>query len=155
MNIYEFNPIESITANGHTIILTTTYIFGDYVSYGIRNHITDNKFMKFGAFVYDEKDVENVLNMDRDELTLFELKVIRTTTDASMMEQIVRFDIIVPPPMIGDKQLGIYNLTPRCILHPKILIIENELLVCFLVDDIIKSRAKKIKKMMKKENVNS
>lgn len=152
MSIYEFNPIENISTKDSLVMLTTKYRYGDH-TYDVKNHIIDNKFMKFGAFLYDEKDIKHVLNLDRDELTLFELKSVRTTTDVSMWEQTIRFDIIIPPPMIRDKQLGIYNLTSRCILHPKILIINDELLVCFLVDDIIKSRAKKIKKMMNKENV--
>ena len=156
MDIYEFNPIENITIRQEKLIsLTTTFRIGDYQSYGVTNHITNNKFTKFGAFVYKEEDVKNVLDLDRDELTLFELKVVKTTTDASMMKQIIRFDIIIPPPMIGDRQLGIYNLTSRCILHPRILIGDDELIVCFLVDDIVKSRANKIKKMMNKENVSN
>lgn len=148
MDIIDLNPIENIIIRDDIMFLETKHLLYNYEIYEFNDHIIDNEFAKFGAFVYNDIDVKNLLEMNNEELDLYELISVRTTTNVSMAEQKIIFEISTS---INNK-IDI-NKLKKCILYPKLLNINDKMVSCFLVNDIVKTRFKKIKKIHTK-NIN-
>ena len=147
MEIIEIDPINKITfKENNTIRLSAVY--NSYYTPMPLNMDLDN-FSKFGAFLYDKKDIPNILTLEEksSRIIIFELNNVMTMTDVSMINQTMMFDINFDTYMInGDKDIS--NLFKGTILTPYILIDNNnEMILCIIIDNIQQTRCKKISKI--------
>ena len=156
MQILELNPIYDIKCGWKHIKLFANYSMYDAMNYGI-NSISDYSFKnfgKFGVFLYDKIDIPNILDIDprSSKIIYFEIVQFTTTTDASMMNQTVVFDITFFDTLqINGSKKDLKKVFVGTILTPHILIENNhELILCIIIDDIVKTRNKKIQKIIEK-----
>lgn len=157
MQILELSPIHSMHVKmPGSFRLAAKYSMWDNLECGIHSFadIGFKNFSKFGVFLYDKKNIPNILTMDvnKSNIVFFELTGVMTTTDVSMTDQSVIFDITFFP---KDTSIGclkdIDKIFIGTILTPYILIEDiDDITLCIIIDDIEKTRTKKIKKIMKK-----
>jgi len=158
--IFTMNPIVKIEQDGNQLIMHATH----------NMQVSDPSFMssliddmqKHVIFTDTEKDFDLMdLSLSRVKVLLeCELVQMRTTTDVSKDEQNIRFslDNLTLPnyrPTVSekfDKPLDKYAI------YPKILLYNGETkdaTLFFYVEHIIKTRNKKIQKIIKKKNGNT
>ena len=157
--IFTMNPINKIDERDNKILLYTTYDKNvDMETVDMSSLIDD--IQKHIVFTSTNKDLELIdLSMKNiDVLMECELEEMRTITYPDMTEQKVCF--IISNILNYNAQLINKLSAPirKCALYPKILLYNGETTdatLFFYVEDVVKSRNKKIQKIMKKKNVSS
>ena len=156
--IFTMNPINKIDERDNKILLYTTYDKNvDMETVDMSSLIDD--IQKHTVFTSTDNDFELLdLSMKNiDVLIECELEEMRTITYPDTTEQKVCF--IISNILDHNAQLINRLNAPigKCTLYPKILLYNGQTedaSLFFYVEDVIKSRYKKIQKIIKNKNVN-
>lgn len=158
--IFTMNPISKIEEEDNQLILHTTHTTHNmYVNYSDTSFMSSliDDMQKHVIFTDTEKDWDLMdLSLSRVKVLLeCELVQMRTTTDVSKDEQNIRFSIgNLTLPNYRPNALGQFgDDISKCAIYPKILLYNGETkdaTLFFYVEHIIKTRNKKIQKIIKK-----
>lgn len=147
MKIIEFESVDDIRMLGTgEYVLSSFYDPYDFRLQNVSYTYTEGEFSRFGAFVYDENDLPDFLKLKEPKVDIVDCKDVITISDMCMRRNTVIFKLFVADPT--SKVVNILN-SNGYVLYPRILVYGNEKVVCFVVEDKVKTRGKKIIKLLK------
>ena len=159
--IFTMNPVTKIEQKDNQWILHATHnMHVDYGDISFMSSLIDD-MQKHVIFTDTEKDFDLMdLSLSRVSVLIeCELKEMRTITDLSFTDQDIRFILNAFP--INHNTSAINRLGApmgKCAIYPKILLYNGETkdaTLFFYVENIQKTRRKKLQKIIKKKNVMS
>ena len=154
--IITLNPVHKIERDDNKAILYSSFDMDSRLRYDpsfIGSFV--DEVDKYVIFTYSSK-ILNWMSMDtKDEALSFELEDVRTTTDVSMSSGEIRFTLVMLSPNRSVfKYAGV--LSGKMTIHPMIYHIDggenHNYALYFYVEDIQKTRKRKLEKIMKKKN---
>jgi hypothetical protein len=155
--IITLNPVDRIERVDNKAILYSTFDMWCRLRYDpsfIGSFV--DEVDKYVVFTDTEIELDLIYTNKHNELLHFELEDIRTITDVSMANGQIRFTLTMLSPNLSIfKYAGIFS-KKNITIHPKIVHYDGgekqDYALYFYVEDIQKTRKRKLEKIMKKKN---